>query len=79
MHAIDSAIKSAYVDFNTTAEAPVSADDILCDPALEESFWGFFVRRNPVWIAWARSELNRRFLRLRKIGERNGGLPRTTR
>ena len=76
MQAIDAAIKMAYEEFDGSVGVVTTADDILCDPELEDQFWTFFESRNPALREVGRVELNRHFLRLRKRGENNGGLAR---
>ena len=78
MLAIEAAIRAAYEDFDTARGEITTADDILCDPELEEEFWTFFESRNPHLRELGRIQLNRYFLRLRKRGESNGGLVRKT-
>jgi hypothetical protein len=77
MLGIDAAIRQTYLDFNAKRAEPMTADEILCDPQLEEKFWARFDRLFPGGHGKDRVALNTRLLRLRKIGEDKGGLPRT--
>lgn len=73
----DSVIRETYKEFNASLPEPVTADDILCDPALEESFWAKAYQKSPIPSDLDRASCNKRLLALRKLGENKGGLPRT--
>ena len=77
MKAIDDAIRDSYVEFSQVKSAPLTADDILCDPGVEDSFWSFVNGRFPSTCSMRRPELNRRLLALRKKGADKGGLPKS--
>jgi hypothetical protein len=75
MKAVDDAIRKSYVEFNLST-ASATADDILCDPGVEDAFWSYVRSHYPVTQTMPRPALNRRLLALRKRGEDKGGLPR---
>ena len=77
MLAIEAAIRISYIEFTEAVTQRVTADDILCDPDIEEQFWAYFDRHHPEFADEVREEKNRALLRLRKRGENNGGLRRT--
>jgi hypothetical protein len=76
MNAIEMSIRNAYVEFNAAHRSPVSSDEILCDPKLEDQFWDFAAKRDPKVGQLERPEKNRLLLRMRKRGSDNDGLPR---
>ena len=76
MKAFESAIRTAYADFNRQLASPVSSDDILCDPSLEDKFWEFAAESEPSLKTVGRPNGNRLLLRMRKRGSAKNGLPK---